>query len=276
VALAGELAGNPTRGEIMKRRAFNFLLAAQAIVATASAQVVPVAGMAQQIVGRELAGIDCQTGNPTGFGTAALYYQYIAGIPEEYLFKAGATVQNETTSVLTSVFPKVDISQTTNDKMTNAYLKPHTVYYYYHPNSSPKDWTDFDAFQSGQLVGILSLQRNMFSVVPQGIAYGVNSGPWTYAADFVLPDGRVVNLKNFTPGGITVHILGTLGSFVETSPGKPQVVDLRNSVGTVKLGTCAVQITFSGPGIHSARETPPSRGRRDAPGGDGPDEKNEQ
>ena len=242
----------------MKRRAFSFLFAALAL-ATASAQtqsqMVPVAGMAMQIVGRELGGIDCQSGKPTGFGTAALWYPYIAGIPEQYLFKAGATVQNETTAVLTSVFPKVVTSQSTNDKMTDVYLEPHTVFYYYHPNISPKDWTDFDAFQAGQLVGILTLQKNMFSVVPQGVnpeglAYGVNSGPWTYTKDFTLPDGEVVNLANFTEG-ITVHIFGLLGTFVSNPDGSPQVVNLTNSQGPVNLGSCAVMIPFSGPGVHS-------------------------
>ncbi len=96
-----------------------------------------------QIVGRELGGIDCQSGKPTGFGTAALWYPYIAGIPEQYLFKAGATVQNETTAVLTSVFPKVVTSQTTNDKMTDVYLEPHTVYYYYRPDVTPKGLDGF-------------------------------------------------------------------------------------------------------------------------------------
>jgi hypothetical protein len=241
---------------MMKRYAFSFLFAAVALTtASAQSQMVPVAGMAMQIVGRELGGIDCQSGKPTGFGTAALWYPYIAGIPEQYLFKPGATVQNETTAVLTSVFPKVVTSQSTNDKMTDVYLQPHTVYYYYHPNSSPKDWTDFDAFQAGQLVGILTLQKNMFSVVPQGtnpegLAYGVNSGPWTYTADFTLPDGEVVNLANFTEG-ITVHIFGLLGTFVANADGSPQVVNLTNSQGTVNLGSCAVMIPFSGPGVHS-------------------------
>jgi hypothetical protein len=249
----------------MKKHVLSFLFVVLATLATASAQMVPVAGMAMQIVGREMAGINCQNGQPTGFGTADLFYPYIAGIPEEFLFKAGAKVQNETTAVLTSVFPIVETSQTTNDKMTDVYLKPHTVYYYYHPTSSPKDWTDFDAFQAGQLVGILSLQKNMFSVVPQGIAYGVNSGPWTYTADFTLPDGRVVNLANFTEG-ITVHIFGTIGSFVTNADGSPQVVNLTNSTGTVKLGSCAVMITFSGPGVHSA--SPRSSNRRRNAAGD--------
>jgi hypothetical protein len=249
----------------MKRSLFIFLFVALATLATASAQMVPVAGMAQQIVGREMAGVNCQNGQQTGFGTAALYYQYIAGIPDQYLFKAGATVQNETTSVLTSVFPVVSVSQSTNDKMTDVYLPPHTVYYYYHPTSSPKSWDDFDAFQAGQLVGILTLQKNMFSVVPQGLAYGVNSGPWTYTADFTLPDGKVVNMRNFTEG-ITVHIMGMLGAPpVLNADGSPHVIDLTSSQGTVKLGSCAVEITFSGAGIHSASPRS-SRGRRNAAG----------
>ena len=233
---------------------FSLLFVALAGLAAASAQttqMVPVGGMAQQIVGRELGGIDCQTGNPTGFGTADLYYQFIAGIPEQYLFKDGATVQDETTAVLTSVFPVVQVTENMNDKMTDVYLQPHTVYYYYHPTTTPKDWTDFDAFQAGQLVGILQLQKNMFSVIPPGIAYGVNSGPWVYTADFTLPDGEVVNMANLTEG-ITVHILGTIGQFVSNAAGQPVVVNLTNSTGTVKLGTCAVMVTFSGAGIHSA------------------------
>ena len=243
----------------MKRRAFSFVFAAVASLVSACAQsatsqMVPVAGMAMQIVGRELGGIDCQSGQHTGFGTADLWYPYIAGIPTQYLFKAGATVRNETTAVLTSVFPVVQTSQNTNDKMTDVYLQPHTVYYYYHPNSTPKDWTDFDAFQAGQLVGILQLQKNMFSVIPPGIAFGVNSGPWVYTADFTLPDGEVVNMANLTEG-ITVHILGTIGQFVSNAAGQPVVVNLTNSTGTVKLGTCAVMVTFSGAGIHSAAPT---------------------
>jgi hypothetical protein len=253
----------------MKRRAFSFLFAAVASLAsacaqTASSQMVPVAGMAMQIVGRELGGIDCQSGQPTGFGTADLWYPYIAGIPTQYLFKAGATVRNETTAVLTSVFPKVVVSQTTNDKMTDVYLQPHTVYYYYHPNVTAKDWTDFDAFQSGQLVGILTLQMNMFSVVPQGtntegLAYGVNSGPWTYTADFTLPDGEVMNLANFTEG-ITVHIFGLLGTYVSNADGSPVVVNLTNSQGPVNLGSCAVMTVFSGPGVHSGSGGSSKRG----------------
>jgi len=106
-------------------------------------------------------------------------------------------------------------------------------------------------------------------VVPSGLAYGVNSGPWTYTADFTLPNGKVVNMKNFTEG-ITVHIFGTIGSFVSNPNGSPVVVNLTNSQGPVKLGSCAVMITFSGPGVHSASPAPSNRRRNAA--GDAEDE----
>ncbi len=254
----------------MKRQAFSFVFVALASLAGAGAQMVPVAGMAQQMVGREFDGVDCQTANPTGFGTAGLWFPYMAGIPLEFLFKAGATVQNETTAVLTGVFDIVEPYQTTNDQMTNVSFKPHHLYYYYHPNSSPKDWTDFDAFQAGQLIGTLELQRIMFSVPPEGLAYGVNSGPLTYSADFTLPDGTIANLANFTPGGITVHFVARFGSFVPdpNNPGQPQTVDLTHSVGPVQLGSCAIMATFSGPGVHSA--TPASLGGNQLPSSGSP------
>ena len=198
----------------MKRENAKLFIALVSLV-SASAQTVPVAGMAQQMVGREFGGVDCQTGKPTGFGTAALWFPYIAGIPLEFLFKTGATAQNETTAVLTATFDLVQPYVATNDTMTNISFKPHHLFYYYHPNSSPKDWTDFDGFQAGQLVGTLDLQRIMFSVPPLGgMSYGVNSGPWSYTKDFKLPNGTVVNLANFT-AGITVHFVGMIGSFVD-------------------------------------------------------------
>jgi|SRR5579859_2774197 len=257
----------------MIRHAFSLRFAAFASLAGAMAQMVPVAraaqptmvpiaGMAQQMVGREFNGVDCQTTAPTGVGTAGLWFPYIAGIPLEFLFKAGATVHNETTAVLTAVFDKVEPYATPNDQITNVSFKPHHLFYYYHPNTSPKDWTDFDAFQAGQLVGVISLQRIMFTVPPQGLSYGVNSGPLTYSADFTLPDGTVANLANFTPGGITVHFMATFGSFVQdpSNPGHPKIVDLTHSVGPVQLGSCAVMATFSGPGIHSASAAVSDRG----------------
>jgi hypothetical protein len=214
-------------------------------------ETVPLAGMAMQIVGRELVGIDCQTGQQTGFATAAVWYPYVAGIPDAQLFQPGATVQNETTAILTTVFPKVVISATTNDKITNIYLQPHQVFYYYHPKSSPKDWTDFDGFQAGDLVGVLNFQKNMASVLPPNIGFGVNSGPWSFTKDFKLPNGATVNLADFTQG-ITVHVMGMLGYTVPAADGKnPVVVNLTNSTGPVRLGSCAVMTPFSGAGIHS-------------------------
>ncbi len=258
----------------MKRRAFSFLFAGLAILATATAQVVPVAGMGQHIIARNVVGIDCNPPNaPTGFGTAVLYFPYIAGIPDQYLFKAGAQVFNETTAVLTAVFSRVETTQSQNDTITNVFLKPHQILYYYHPNSSPKSWEDIDGFQAGQLVAIDSIQRNMFTAFA-GSSFVINSGPWTYSQDFVLPDGSVANIKNFMPGGITVHVFGTLGKFVETTPGKPLVADLRNSQGTLKLGSCAIFSPFSGSGTHPSPDTT-SRRRYDA-GTAGADIKNDQ
>jgi hypothetical protein len=144
------------------------LLTALSNVAVAAAQtppgkeapgreMVPIAGIAMRIVGREFGGIDCQTDQPIGFGMAAIWYPYVARIPDEQLFQPGATVQNETTAILTTVFPKVTSSLTTNDKIIDVYLQPHQVFSYYHPNSSPEDWTDFDGFQAGDLIGVLTL-----------------------------------------------------------------------------------------------------------------------
>src|SRR5262245_39307805 len=214
---------------MMKRRAATFLFAAPALVAIASAQVVPVAGMGQHIIARNVVGIDCNPPNaPTGFGTAVLYFPYIAGIEQQYLFKPGATIQNETTATITAVFSRVETSETTNDTITNVFLKPHQILYYYHPNSSPRTWEDIDGFQAGELIAINSIQRNMFTAF-DGHSYVINSGPWTYSKDFALPNGTLANIERFMPGGITVHVYGTLGKFVETAPGRPLVADLRNN-----------------------------------------------
>ncbi len=263
----------------MKRYVFSFLFVALASLATASAQVgatfpgeVQIGGMGQHIVARNVVGIDCQSGKPTGFGSAELIFPYIAGIPDEYLFKAGATVQNETTAVITAVFSKIETSQLQNDVMTDVFLKTHLIYYYYHPNSSPKSWDDFDGFQAGQLIAINQVQKNMFSVVPPGISFVVNSGPWRYGADFQLPDGSIANIVKLMPGGVTVNVFGTLGSFVKNPDGSPHVLDLTNSQGPIKLGSCAITSPFSG----SATNPGPTasslqrRGRRNA-AGDGED-----
>jgi hypothetical protein len=260
----------------MKRHVFSFLFVAQAILATASAQVgatfpgmVQVGGMGQHIVARNLVGLDCQSGKPTGFGTAELFFPYIAGLPDQYLFQDGATVQDQTTATITAVFSKIETSQITNDVMTDVFLKSHLIYYYYHPKSSPKSWDDFDGFQAGQLIAIDQVQKNMFSVVPPGISFVVNSGPWTYTADFMLPDGSIANLRNFMPGGVTVNVFGTLGNFVKNPDGSPHVIDLTNNAGPMKLGSCAITSPFSGSATHPA--PPVSSNRRRNAAGDGED-----
>jgi hypothetical protein len=249
----------------MKKRASGLLFAVLAGMGIISAQVVPVGGMGQHIIARNLVGIDCQSGTPTGFGTAELYFPYIAGIPQQYLFKAGATVQDQTTAVITAVFSKIVVSQSMNFDMTNVFLKSHAINYYYHPNSSPKDWTDFDGFQAGQLIGTYQVQMNMFSVT-HGVSLVINSGPFTYTSDFILPDGTVANLKNFMPGGITVYVIGELGSFVTDSAGKPQVTNLTTSTGPLTLGSCAVMSPFSGSGTNPGNDVSKRYGHSDKPG----------
>ena len=248
----------------MKTNAARFLFAGLASL-TASAQTasnvqfvpVPVAGMGQHIIARNVVGIDCTTGKPTGFGSAELYFHYIAGIPDQFLYRAGTgpnagdgpNDRNESTAVITAVFSKIVTSQSTNFDMTNVFLKSHAINYYYHPNSSPKDWTDFDGFQAGELIGTYQVQENMFSVA-KGISLVVNSGPFTFSKDFTLPDGTTANLKKFMPGGINVIVMGELGSFVTDSTGKPVVLDLRTGKGPLVLGSCAVSSPFSGSGIN--------------------------
>jgi hypothetical protein len=213
--------------------------------------------MGQHIIARNVVGIDCTSGQPTGFGSAQLYFHYIAGIPQEYLYKAGATVQDQTTAVITAVFSKIETSQSTNFDMTNVFLKSHAINYYYHPNSTPKDWSDFDGFQAGELIGTYQVQENMFSVASTGVAgrgisLVVNSGPFTYSKDFILPDGTTANLQTLMPGGINVIVMGELGTFVTDSSGKPVVLDLRTGKGPLVLGSCAVSSPFSGSGIEPA------------------------
>lgn len=238
----------------MNKRAAGILFGAIAAISTANAQVVPVGGMGQHIVARNIVGIDCKTGQPTGFGSAVLYFPYIAGIQEQYLYKAGATVKDPTTAVITGVFSKIVTTQSINYDIANVFLEPHTISYYYHPNSSPKDWTDFDGFQTGQLIGTYQFQKNMFTVA-KGLSFVVNSGPWAYTADFVLPDGTTANLRNFMPGGITVAVIGELGTFVSATPGgAPQVTDLSRGNGPLVLGSCAVMSPFSGSGTNPGNQ----------------------
>ncbi len=238
----------------MNKRAAGILFGAIAAISAANAQVVPVGGMGQHIVARNIVGIDCKTGQPTGFGSAVLYFPYIAGIPEQYLYRAGATVKDPTTAAITGVFSKIVTSQSINYDIANVFLEPHTISYYYHPNSSPKDWTDFDGFQTGQLIGTYQFQKNMFTVA-KGLSFVVNSGPWAYTADFVLPDGTTANLRNFMPGGITVAVIGELGTFVSATPGgAPQVTDLTRGNGPLVLGSCAVMSPFSGSGTNPGNQ----------------------
>jgi hypothetical protein len=250
----------------MNKRAAGLLFAALAGSVIASAQVVPVGAVGQHLVARFYAGIGCTTGQPTGFGTAALYLPYIAGIPKAYLFKAGATVFDETTAVLTGVFGNVALAQSVNDKITNTYLGPQTVSYYYHPNSSPADWTDFDGFQAGTLIATYQVGEDQFSTV-NGVSLGVVSGPFTYSADFVLPDGTIANLRNYMPGGGTFTTVAALGDFVSSASGAPVVVNLTTSKGPFALGSCAVMTAFSGTGTNPAAPGAGNRGNGNGNGG---------
>jgi hypothetical protein len=251
----------------MKRRAFVFAFAALASLASASAQVVPVGSVSQSVIARVYLGIGCTPPNaPTGFGTAALYVPFMPGIPDQYLFRAGAAVQDVTTATLTGVFAKIQLKQTQNGTITNTFLPTNAVNYYYHPNSSPKDWTDFDGFQAGQLIAIYVVGTDMFTTV-NGVSMGQGSGPLTYTADFTLPDGEVRNLATLTPGGITVTTLADLKNFVGNADGSPQVVNLTSSTGTISLGSCALMFPFSGVGSNPASSSP-RRGRAPASGSD--------
>ena len=248
----------------MKKRIGGLVFGALAGLACANAQVVPVGATGQAIIARFYAGIDCKTAQPTGFGTAGLYFPFIAGIPKAYLFRAGATVFDESTAVLTAVFSKGSLSNSQNFNITNTLLSPIQVNYYYHPNSSPKDWTDFDGFQAGTLVATYQVQEELFSTV-NGVSWGIVSGPFVFSANFVLPDGTQTNLQKLMPGGITVTTISALGTFVSATPGgAPQVLDLTTSKGPFTLGSCAVMIPFSGPGFNPA--TP--AGRTSGRGGD--------
>ncbi len=72
--------------------AVTFLAAAMASLPSANAQQVPVAGMGQHIVARNVLGISCTNtfpggmSNLTSHATAVLYFPYIAGVPDQYLF----------------------------------------------------------------------------------------------------------------------------------------------------------------------------------------------
>lgn len=218
---------------------------AVALAAAASAQTtqfrVPVGGMGQHIVARSYTGVDCANGSPTGKGTAALYFPFIAGIPEEYLFSS-KTVQDETTALITGVFSNVELSGNKNGDMSNTFLKAHEISYYYHPDSSPKSWTDFDGFKKGELIATYQVSKNMFSQIGDA-SLVINSGPFILSKDFTLPSGKRVNLRDFMPNGITVHIFGSF-KLVSEASGRPAVINVS------QLGTCAVMSPFSGSGTH--------------------------
>jgi hypothetical protein len=250
----------------MNKRAAGILIAALGSLASANAQVVPVGAVGQHLVARFFGGINCTTGAQTGFGTAALYLPYIAGIPKAYLFKPGATVFNETTAVLTGVFGNVALSQVQNFNVTLTYLAPQTVSYYYHPNSSPADWTDFDGFQAGTLVATYQVGVDQFTTI-NGVSLGIVTGPFTFSKDFVLPDGTFTNLEKLMPGGGTFTTMAALGSFVTTASGAPQVVNLTTSKGPFALGSCAVMFPFAGTGTNPGTPTKKS-GKNDKVGGE--------
>jgi hypothetical protein len=240
----------------MKKRALVSVLAAVTSVVSMNAQVVPVASTGQHLIARFYAGISCTTAQQTGYGTAALYLPYVAGIPQAYLFAQGATTFDETTAVLTGVFGQVSITQSTNFNITNTFLSPQTVSYYYHPTvtaGSTLGWANFDAFQAGELVATYQVKEDMFSTL-NGVSWGIVSGPFTYTRDFTLPDGSTANLGNFMPGGGTYATIAALGQFVTLANGQPQVVNLTTGAGPFELGSCAVMFPFSGTGFNPGNE----------------------
>jgi hypothetical protein len=178
----------------------------------------------------------------------------MVGIPEKFLFRS-TTVEDETTATITGVFAKIQLKQTQNGSITNTFLPTNAVNYYYHPNSSPKDWTDFDGFQTGQLIGTYVVATDMFSTV-NNVSMGQASGPLTYTADFTLPDGTKTNLAKLMPGGITVTTLADLKNFIANADGSPQVLNLTSSSAPVSkpisLGSCAIMFPFSGVGTNPA------------------------
>jgi hypothetical protein len=267
--------------------ALSFLGAAMASLPSANAQQipVPVGGMGQHIVARNVLGISCTnpftgtaanpTPNLTSHGTAVLYFPYIAGIPDQYLFSTtDKTMQDEKHALFTAVFSRVEAWQTHNGSMTDTFLDNHYIYYYYHPDSSPSSFADINGFKAGTLIGIYHVQKNMFSQI-NNFSLVVNSGPFTYTRDFTLPNGQVINLVDLMPGGITVTVLGNIG-VPETNPGPgpgtgtPVFAFPGLTLPDGPLGTatkpfgdtpdefCALMSPFSGSGTNPA---PVERGR---------------
>jgi len=251
------------KGFAMKRKAAVFIFGLAA-VGCASAQVtaVPVGAASQAVIARVYLAIGCTPPfAPTGYGTAALYVPYMEGIPQKFLFQPNAKVQDETTATITGVFQKIQLTQTQNGTITNTFLPTNVVKYYYHPNSSPKDWTDFDGFQQGTLIGTYIVHTDVFTTV-NGVSMGQASGPFIQSAPFLLPDGTKINLSKLTPGGITVTTLADLANFIANPDHSPVVVNLNSTssavAGPVVLGSCAIMFPFSGVGTNPA--APPKGG----------------
>jgi len=216
-----------------------------AVAAHAQVGVVPVGALGQHIVARNYIGIDCVSHAPTGSGTAALYFPWLVGIPEEFLFSS--PVHNETTARFTAVFSNIEISSpTVNGDMLNTFFAPgHEVRFYFHATQTPNQgWNNFDSFKDGQHIATFTVTKNMISQVGN-IGFFINSAPLTFSDDFVLPDGKTYNFKRLVPGGITVHVLT---SFTPAGVHGPI-----SQLG----GACAVEFPFSGTGTHQAAQSIP-------------------
>lgn len=191
-----------------------------------------VASMAQHIVARTYL-------NPqTGEGYACLWFPWLYGIPESLLFDAApGTPKSEKNARFTARFtPFQSEPLPANGDMTNALFSAnHEVRFYYkeHPSQFNQDWNHPDAFSSGQHVATFITRRNLLSQVGN-VGFFVNSAPLTFSGDFFLPDGKIYNFHDLTPGGITVHILASTTPVKDTNT--PPYI----------------QIPFSGVGIHMA------------------------
>ena len=200
-----------------------------------------VASLAQHIVARTYL-------NPqTGEGFACLWFPWLYAIPEAQMFDAAlGAMKTEKTARLTARFtPFQSEPLPRNGDMSNALFSAgHEVRFYYkdHPSQFNQDWDHPDAFSSGQHVATFITRRNLLSQINNGqgqnaagiVGFFVNSAPLTFSGDFFLPDGKIYNFRDITPGGITVHILAST-----------QPVPSTNTPPYV-------QIPFSGVGIHMA------------------------
>jgi len=188
-----------------------------------------IASMAQHIVARTYL-------NPqTGGGFACLWFPWLYGIPEQFLFDG--TTKSEKTARFTARFtPFTSEPLPNNGDMINALFSAgHEVQFYYkeHPSQFQQDWDHPDAFNSGTHVATFTTRRNLLSQIGS-VGFFVNSAPLTFSGDFILPDGKVYSFRDLTPGGITVHILASTTPVAGTNT--PPYV----------------QIPFSGVGIHMA------------------------